>query len=159
MAALEKAITTQEELNEVIKDRLQRERESTTRKYEGWTSPDDLKKIKDTHAEEVKKLQDAAEKSKKTIAAKDEEIAKSAKYRTDLEKTRIALEAGLDIKYADRLRGENAEEWKADAKDLAKDFAGTHRRTPPASNEPVATNDRNAAENAAFKTMLSDLEG
>lgn len=159
MAELEKAITTQEELNEVIKERLQRERESAVKRYEGWTSPDDLKKIRESHADEIKKLKDAAAETEKTIAAKDEEIAKGAKYRTDLEKTRIALEAGLDIKYADRLRGENAEEWKADAKDLAKDFSGKRSRTPQASNEPIVKNDKNAARDAAFKSMLSDLEG
>ena len=31
-----KAITTQEELDTIIKDRLKRDREAQTKKYEGW---------------------------------------------------------------------------------------------------------------------------
>ena len=111
MANLEKPITTQEELDAVIKDRLSRERESAAKRYEGWVSPEDVEKLKEEHAKEVKALQDAAAASEQTIKDKDAAIAESAKYKTDLEKTRIALAAGLKIDYADRLRGENAEEW------------------------------------------------
>lgn len=79
---------------------------------------------------QIKALQDAAAESEKVLAEKDAKIAESAKYRADLEKTRIALAAGLDPKYADRLRGENADEWKKDAEDLAKDFAAAHVTAP-----------------------------
>ena len=72
---------------------------------------------------EIKKLTDAAAESEAKIKNLNEEIVKGNTYRADLEKTRIAIAQGLDIKYADRLRGETREEWEADAKDLAKDFA------------------------------------
>ena len=137
MANLEKAITTQEELDAVIKDRLTRERESAAKRYDGWMSPDDLEKLKEEHAKEVKALQDAAAASEKKIKEKDAAIAEGAKYKTDLEKTRIALAAGLDVKYADRLRGENADEWKQDAKELAKDFAQSHSGPPLGNPDPV----------------------
>lgn len=141
MANLEKPITTQEELNEVIKDRLAREKESAAKRYEGWVSPEDVEKLKEEHAKEVKALQDASAASEQTIKDKDAAIAESAKYKTDLEKTRIALAAGLKIDYADRLRGENAEEWEKDAKLLAKDFAASHSAPPLGNPEPRPSND------------------
>ena len=129
-------ITTQEELDAVISDRLKRERETSAKKYEGWKSPDDIQKLMDDHAKELKKLQDAAAETEKVLKEKDDQIAESARYRTDLEKTRIALAAGLKIDYADRLRGENADEWKADAEVLAKDFAASHAAAPVGNPEP-----------------------
>ena len=116
-------INTQEEFDAAIGERLSRDRESQAKKYEGWTSPEDLKKITDAHEAEIKKLTDAAAESEAKIKNLNEEIAKGNTYRADLEKTRLAISQGLDIKYADRLRGETREEWEADAKDLAKDFA------------------------------------
>ena len=137
MAELEKAITTQEELDAVIKDRLSRERESAAKRYEGWMSPDDVEALKEEHAKEVKALQDAAAESEKTIKEKDAALAESAKYRTDLEKTRIALAAGLDVDFADRLKGENADEWKKDAEKLAKKIAPTHSAPPLGNPDPA----------------------
>lgn len=116
-------INTQEEFDAAIGERLSRDRESQAKKYEGWTSPEDLKKITDAHEAEIKKLTDAAAESEAKIKDLNEEIAKGNTYRADLEKTRIAIAHGLDIKYADRLRGKTREEWEADAKDLANDFA------------------------------------
>lgn len=152
-------INTQEEFDAVLKERLKRDRESQAKKYEGWISPEDQQKRVSEYEKQIKALQDAAAESEKTLAEKDAKIAEGAKYRTDLEKTRIALAAGLRIDYADRLRGENADEWKKDAEVLAKDFAGAHRTAPLGSNEPVTKNDRAAATNAAYKSMLSGLEG
>lgn len=131
-------ISTQEEFDAAIKERLKRERESMAKKYEGWLSPEDQKKRVSEYEKQIKALQDAAAESEKTLAEKDAKIAEGAKYRTDLEKTRIALAAGLKIDYADRLRGENADEWKKDAEVLAKDFAGAHRTAPLGSPEPSA---------------------
>lgn len=155
-----KIIETQEQLDALIGDRLKRDRESYAKKFDGWKSPEDIKKITDGLNARIKSLEDDAAATKKTIEDKDAEIAKGAKYRADLEKTRIALKAGLDIKYADRLRGENAEEWEKDAKELAKDFSAAHVTAPPASHEPVMTNkeSKTAARDAAFKSMLSKLD-
>lgn len=154
-------INTQEEFDAALKERLKRDREAQAKKFEGWTSPEDLQKKMSEFERQIKELQDAAAASEKTLAEKDAKIAEGAKYRTDLEKTRIALAAGLKIDYADRLRGENADEWKKDAEVLAKDFAVSHRTAPlgdpePAQSKNVRT-DKRSAENAAFKNMLADL--
>lgn len=159
-------ISTQEEFDAAIRERLKREREAQAKKYEGWTSPDDQKKRVAEYERQIKDLQDAAAASEKTIAEKDAKIAEGAKYRTDLAKTRIALNAGLDIKYADRLMGESEDEWKKDAEMLAKDFAANHRTAPLGNPEPSPGgkgksrgSDRKAEEDSAFAALLNGIDG
>lgn len=137
-----KVIETQEQFDAAISERLKRDRESYAKKYEGYTSPEDLQAIKDNYAEQIKKLEDAAAATQETLAKKDAQIAEGAKYKTDLEKTRIALAAGLRVEYADRLKGETSDEWKADAEMLAKDFAAAHTTAPLGSNEPQITKEK-----------------
>ena len=140
-------IETQEQLDAIISERLRRDREVQEKKYEGWISPDALEKINADHASQVKALEDAAAEVQKQLTEKDDQIAEGARYRTDLEKTRIALASGLKIDYADRLRGETAEEWKADA--LAKDFATAHVTAPLGSPEPTSTGNPSTREKFA----------
>ena len=149
-----KIIETQEEFDARISERLKRERETSAKKYEGWTSPEALAEINAEHEKKIKALQDSVAEAEKKLSDKDEEIAESAKYRTDLEKTRIALAAGLKIEYADRLKGDNADEWKADAETLAKDFAASHAVAPIGSNEP--TQNDNGRSNA-WRAMSAEL--
>ena len=141
-----KVIETQEQLDKLIGERIQRANEKAAEKYTGWKSPDDVQAITNTYEEKIKKLEEAAAATQQIIADKDAEIATSAKYKTDLEKTRIALEAGLKIEYADRLRGENEEEWRADAQFLAKDFAAAHYNAPLGNPEPIITKEASTRE-------------
>lgn len=142
MGLLQNPITTDEGLEEALSERLKSEREADAKKYEGWTSPEDLKKIQDGHAAELKKQQDAA--------------AKAAEYKTELTKTRIALEAGLPAKYASRITGDDEKAWKEDAKELAKDFAAAKRSAPIGNPEPSdAGNGRATAR--AYKDMVAAL--
>ena len=118
-------ITSQEQFDAAIKERLKRDRESQAKKYEGWTSPEDLQKqLADLNAK-IAALEDAATVSEKALAEKDAEIAKGAK-------------------------GDNAEEWKADAETLAKDFSAAHAVAPLGSNEPLITKKADTA------TMFAD---
>lgn len=154
-------IETQEQFDAAIGERLKRERESMAKRYEGWKSPKDLEEMTAAHSAELQKAQDALTEAEKKSAEKDAQIAEGAKYKTDLEKTRIALAAGLKMEYADRLRGETAEEWEADAKILAKDFASAHRTAPLGGSEPVPSDDKGkkyTEKQAAFRNMLAGLE-
>ena len=144
-----KIIETQEEFDARISERLKRAAETTAKKYEGWTSPEDLETVKSDYESKIKTLEDSVASAEQKLKDKDIEIAESAKYRTDLEKTRIALQAGLKIEYADRLRGETEEEWKADAAELAKDFASSHVTAPLGTNEPEITKEPSAREKFA----------
>ena len=124
-----KPIETQEAFDAAIAERLERDRKKYAGQVEadlkgkGWKSPEEVEQLTADLSKQIKTLQDTAAETARTIADKDKEIAKGEGYRAELEKTRIAIAQGLDIKYADRLRGETREEWEADAKDLAKDFA------------------------------------
>lgn len=143
-------ITTQEELDSVIKDRIARAKESAEKKYEGWISPEALEDAKKELEKQISDLQTAAAETEKKMAEKDAQIAEAQQYKTDLDKTRIALQAGLDPKYASRLQGSNEEEWTKDAKEMAKDFAAKHTAVPLGNGEKkpggtVSTGDQFAA--------------
>jgi uncharacterized protein (DUF342 family) len=154
-------IETQEQLNEVIGERLRKAEEKAMAKAkEQFADYEDLKKQVTDYQEQLQKLTDTVSESEKKLAEKDAELAESASYRTDLEKTRIAIEAGLKIDYADRLRGETAEEWKADAQALAKDFASSHVAAPLGSNEPKITHEVTAEDKFSewFKQVTGQEE-
>ena len=153
-----KVIETQEQLNEIIGERIKKAKEKAEAEAaEKYADYDELKAQVGTLTSQVEELTGQNTKLQESAAEAERNLAESAKYKTDLEKTRIALEAGLKIEYADRLRGETEEEWKADAKALAKDFASSHVTAPLGSNEPELTNE--SQEKAAWKSMLADLSG
>ena len=121
-----KVIETQEQFEAAIKSRLERDRKTYQKTIEedlkgkGWKTPEEIEKLTKDLDSQIETLNLAAAETAKTIAAKDEEIAQNAKYRAELEKTRIAIAAGLNMDFAERLKGDNAEEWKKDAAGLAK---------------------------------------
>ena len=61
-------ITTQEQFDAKMKDRIERERSSLTKKYEGYTSPDDLAKIKKDYDAQISTLSKDAETNAKKYA-------------------------------------------------------------------------------------------
>ena len=134
-----KVIETQEQLNEVIGERLKRaEEKANAAAAEKYADYDEIKKQNDELLKQLTDARNKIEQQETAILEKDKAIEESAGYRTDLAKTKIALGAGLRIEYADRLRGETEEEWKADAEALAKDFAAVHQ-TPPLGNIETKT--------------------
>lgn len=150
-----KTIESQEQFEEAIKARLERDRKTYRKSFEeemrekGWKSPDEIEGLTKDLNSQIEALNTAAAETAKTMAAKDEEIAAGAKYRTDLEKTRIAIAAGLKLDYVDRLRGASAEEWKTDAEKLAKDFAVAHATAPLGSGEPTSSGKPNTGKQFA----------
>lgn len=153
-----KVIETQEQLNEIIGERIKKAKEKAEAEAaEKYADYDELKAQVGTLTSQVEELTGQNTKLQESAAEAERNLAESAKYKTDLEKTRIALQAGLKIEYADRLRGETKEEWEADAEALAKDFASSHVTAPLGSNEPDLTIE--SQEKAAWKSMLADLSG
>lgn len=153
MAELEKAITTQEELDAIIKDRVARAKETAAKSFEGWISPEEMEKSRKEAEKQLAELQKALAESEKKSAEKDASIEEMARYKTDLEKTRIAIAAGLDVKFAGRLQGENAEAWKKDAAELAKDFAAAKKTAPIGSSE---TPPGKTTSNKQFETWFNE---
>lgn len=133
-------IETQDQLDAIVGERVARAKEAARKEFDGWVSPDELTKqtadlnermgVLDT---QIKTLTEEKEALTNQLAEKDNAIAK---YEADSVKTKIAVEAGLRMEYASRLRGENEDEWKADAAVLAKDFKAAHQAPPLGNPEP-----------------------
>ena len=81
------AITTQEELDTIIKDRLKRDREAQTKKYEGWISPEDHQKAVNEVSKAFNDYKAAHSGDEQTIA---DLKAKTQEYETASLKSRIA---------------------------------------------------------------------
>lgn len=127
-----KPIETQEDLDKIIKVRLERNTKSVTeevtKKFEGWISPDEAKKSTDT----IDSLNKELETSKSTIA---DLTAKNAAYEISAVKLKVAREVGLPIELAERLNGSTEEELKKDAETLALFAAKPGHQPRPRSTE------------------------
>lgn len=148
-----KPITTQEEFDKAIQERLNRQKESIERQYADYAD------LKAKNAEMEKELgslrntlSEVNEKAKgydKTFA---ELNAKIAGYETAALKTKIALELGIPD-FADRLFGDDEKAIRADAESLSKRIK---RQTPPPlkSTEPTGT-----GEGAELRNLMKELRG
>ena len=124
-----KAIETQEALDAIIKNRLERNTKSVTdsvtaeitKKFEGYVSPDDAKKS----ADQITALTEKLRESETKIA---ELTAKNSAYEISSVKMKIAQETGLPIELAERLSGNTEEELRKDAELLAKFAAPQHQQ-------------------------------
>lgn len=153
-----KIIETQEQLDEIIKGRINRERESLSKKYEGYISPEDYQnKIKEYetsisgYSTKLKEANDKIENHTKELAERDSQIKA---YETDSVKTRIANELGLSYAAISFLQGEDEEAIRKSAETL-KALVGTNDVAPLATNEVIPSND----EDAALKRTLKNLKG
>lgn len=150
-------ITTQEEFDAAIKDRLARDREAQAKKTaEKYGDYEDLKT---KAAEYEKQLADYAEKLK-GAEEKDKKIAELEtsvkKYETSALKTKIAHEAGLDYSLAARLSGETEDDIRADAKSLFETIGKMRTTAAPAkSTEPAGAA---GSKNAGYAALLSSLK-
>lgn len=143
-------IKTQEEFDEAIKERLERERAKFA----------DYGELKDKNAKLTsqietlnKQISDTASKYKdtdKTIADLNSRIKA---YESDSVKTRIALQKGLPYEFASRLKGETEEELIKDA----ETFASFMSKGNP---EPISTNgeDPGSSSNQAWAELLTQIK-
>ena len=147
------AITTQEELDSIIKDRLKRDREAQTKKFEGWISPEDHQKAIDEANKALNDYKAAHDGDEQTIA---DLKAKNQEYETAALKSRIAREVGLSYEWIGRITGTDEKSIRADAESL-KELVGS--QTTPAPLPPRSTETPPAdAKAAALKGMLSGLK-
>ena len=148
-----KVIETQEQFDEMLKDRLKRERETVKKEYEGYLSPTDV-------AEKYKgylSAEDVAAKYKDHLAPDEVEKlrTKIKGYETDSVKTRVAHETGLSYEAVQFLRGDDEESIRKSAENL-KGLVGTTHVAPLASTEPIGMGD---ATDAALRSTLKSLKG
>ncbi|MDD6561373.1 MAG: hypothetical protein PUF17_10490 [Lactimicrobium massiliense] len=154
-------ITSQEQLESVIKDRINRERDTVNKKFEGYTSPDDLKKIKDDYAKQIADLTKNADDLAKKYADYDKKIAeKDANikgYETNLVKMRIAHETGLPYELAGRLSGDSEDAIKKDAENLVKLIGNGQKKAPLA--DPEGDEGNAGGKNASLLALAKSLKG
>lgn len=140
-------ITSQEQLDAVIADRLQRKDEAVAKQIKELTEA----------AGRAKDLEKALEEAGKKVANHDKEVgelnATIKKYESASVKTRIAHETGLPYELASRLTGEDEDSIRKDAEALSK--LVSKRPAPPLANLEGNKDDKDAG----LKKMLHDLKG
>lgn len=151
-------INTQEEFDAAVKDRLARE----AKKYEGYTSPEDLEKIKeDIKAEYDSKFEDLSgqiDSVNQQLAERDKSIeerdAKIKGYETNSVKMRIARETGLSYEAVDYLKGDDEKAIRESAESL-KALIGNKSAPPLGDPEPAAGD----SKDSAFLKLSRELKG
>ena len=133
-------INTQEELNAIIGERLEQARNAERKKFADY---DDIK------AQLAGLQKDAAEKDA-TIAKLNGELKSS---RSDLAKTRIALEKGLPMELCSRLTGDTEEELQKDAETLSKLLQNA--RSDPPRFDP---DNGGGGKEEALRSLLTEIK-
>lgn len=161
MATEFKAIETQEELDAIIKARLDRNTKTVTdevkKSYEGYISPDEVKKLND----QITSLTAQLTERDGSIA---DLTAKNKQYETASVKARIAHEKGLPFELAERLSGETEEDIAADAEKLAQFVSANCMNKFTPTPAPLYNSQGNAGgvksgSDAAYISMLGELSG
>lgn len=146
-----KPIETQEQLDAIIQDRLKRERDTTTKRFDGWVSPEDHQKALNDAIKALDDYKKAHEGDEQTIA---DLTAKTKAYETATLKSRIAHEVGLSYDWISRISGDDEASIRADAEALKK-MVGNGPVLPTKNSE---SGEKVNSGDAAFRTLLNDLQ-
>lgn len=145
-----KPITTQEEFDAAIKERLSREKA----KYSDY---DQLKsRVTELETENIglKSTIEANNQSKADADKQLEEMQNQiSNYETDSLRTRVALQYGLPYDLADRLQGTDEDSFKADAERLAGYMKRAQPVAPVRETEPQVGD----SKTMQMKSMLREL--
>lgn len=149
-----KAIETQEELDKIIQDRLNRQKESLEKQFADY---DQLKTRNEELESEVGALQTTINETNEKAKSYDTTIsdlnAKISGYETANLRTKIALQNGLPLDLADRLVGEDEESLNADAQRFAG-FVKPAAPVPPLKDTEPTTPD---SKEGAYKNLVENL--
>lgn len=145
-------ITTQEDLNKIIGERLTRERESTAKKYADY---DDIKGKNAEYAKQIEALNKQVEESSK----KDSTILKLQsqikKYEVDSVKNKVAYEVGLNPQFASRLNGDTEDDIRKDALSVMEMFSKSKHKSPEQSDD--AGKGKGDSKDNAFRALLDGV--
>ena len=157
MAEEFKIIESQEQLDSIIKGRLERERvkytdqiNELTQKLEAQTS-DAQKQISELN-QALSASKEEKESFTQTLAERD---AKIKEYELHSAKTQIAHELGLSFEAVNFLQGSNEEEIRKSAESL-KELVGV--KTAPLAGEALITDTKQDAKNEALRSMLHNMK-
>jgi predicted nuclease with TOPRIM domain len=145
-----KVIETQEQLDAIIKSRLDREKS----KYADYDSLAEKIKNLETENTNLKQTISAKEESESTNLNKIAELEKSVSgWETKALKQRVAIKYGLPFDLADRLQGDSEESLNEDAERLASLVTVNNYTQPLASTEPTVSNGIDAAWRDVVKNL------
>lgn len=148
-------ITTQEQFDELVKQRVKREKETLAKQYGDYdqikTKNADLEKEVSTLRPSIEKLKNAAATHDKTVADLNTKIAG---YETANLRTKIAYAKGLPLDLADRLVGEDEESITADADRLAAFVQPQGATVPPLKN---LEDENKSGTDGAYQTLLENM--
>lgn len=149
-----KEITTQEEFDEAIKERLQRQKESIEKEYADYA---ELKTRNEELETEVGTLKTALSETNEKTENYDKEIserdAKIAEYETANLRTQIALKHGIPYNLAGRLVGDDEASITEDAKQLSE-LVGKQESPAPLKNVEPSIDE---GKDGAYKNLLENL--
>lgn len=155
-----KPIETQEQLDGIIKDRLERAERSMTEKYAGFISPDELagrtQELNNRITELGNSLNDATEKAKadaEKIASLESRVKN---YETASVKSRIAHEVGIPYELANKLSGDTEDDIRKDAEAL-KPFV-TRKETAPLRNPESPDAGSGDATKDSYRKLVQNLK-
>lgn len=121
-----KTIETQEELDKIIKKRLEQKDREVAETYKDYLSPEAVQSMKDDYEKQIQDANKLVEDAKVKLQTFDETVSKLTKRAEAAEvsnlKTKVAIDENVPIKSAYRLVGTTEEELKADAKLLLEEF-------------------------------------
>lgn len=147
-------INSQEELDAMFRDRVAR----AEKKFEGWTSPEDLSvKLadKDKTINDLSASLDELNKAKSTF---DEQLAEKDKtikqYEIGSVKTKIAHELGLAYEATQFLTGDDEDSIRKSAESLGGLIKSSH--TQPLHNPEGGQNSGDSTD-ALYRKMAQDL--
>lgn len=149
-----KAITTQEEFDKAIAERLKRQKESIFKEFEDY---EQIKKERDNLQNELIELKKTSETyvaEKENHSKELEELNNKIKdYELNNMRMKIAIENNIPYSLADRLKGDDEESLANDAKSLAEFVSKNKNVAPLKSTEPKVD-----GKNASYKKLLENLE-
>ena len=147
-----KPITTQEEFDAAIKERLSREKA----KYSDY---DQLKSLVEDLKKENVDLKSTIEADRQSKADADKQLEEMqnqiSNYETASLRTRVALQYGLPYDLADRLQGTDEESFKADAERLAGFMKPVSKVAPVKSTEPIVPKEDD--ERTMYRNLVKNL--
>lgn len=154
-----KTIETQEQLDAVLKERLERAKETARKEMEGELAElAELKKQAKEYAKaseekeaELESLRNELEGEKQAVA---DLTGKVNGLKAEAERVKVAREVGLPYEMAGRLNGDTYEELKADAESLLGLIGSNQNTAPVAVYEPAPAEDRKAL----IASMLENME-
>ncbi len=141
-----KTITTQEEFDAAIKDRIERAekktREAVAAEFKGWVKPADIEALKETHAAEIKRLADDHTKALEKYAGYDEKFkefeAKIKGYEIRELKTKAATAYKLPLDAIEFLQGDDEKAINESAERLMNLTGANHGVGMTRNTEPTA---------------------